>query len=174
MKGKSPLLRKQKIMKKKSGSRVVRVFTSIINIPYWFDWERTKSFSAFLGNIFRRLFMAEKITDETDDKTNPALTESFDSAQKELNLSDTDLIERQKALYRLSLLMATLAFFILIYAGYHFIFGTFLAAILSLIVMMIALALSFRYHFWYYQIKNRKLGCSLDEWLKKGLLRAKE
>lgn len=160
-------------MKKKSGSRIVRVVVSIINIPYWFDWKRTKSFTSFLGSIFRRLFMVEK--EEIDDENaNPALTESFETAQKELKLSDEDLLVRQKALYRLSLLMSTLAFAILIYSGYHLFFGTFRAALISLIVMMIALALAFRYHFWYYQIKHRKLGCSLDEWLKKGFLRAKE
>ena len=160
-------------MKKKFGSRIARVFVSIINIPYWFDWERMKSFTGFVGNIFKRLFMAETEKD-ADEAANPPLTESFDTAQKELKLSDDDLLIRQKALHRLSILMATFAVGIFIYAIYHFFFGTFLAGILSLVIMMVALALAFRYHFWYYQIKNRKLGCSLDEWLKKGFLRAKE
>ncbi len=160
-------------MKKKSGSRIVRVFVSIINIPYWFDWERLKSFTIFLGTSIRRLFMAETI-DANDDKNNPALTESFESAQKELKLSDEDLLIREKALYRLSILMSLMALGIFIYSGYHFFSGHFRAGLLSLIVMMIAVALGFRYHFWYYQIKNRKLGCSINEWLKKGFLRAKE
>lgn len=161
-------------MKKKSGSRIVRVFISIINIPYWFDWERTKSFSAFLGSIFRRLFMAEKELEEDSKDANPALTESFDSARKELNLSDNDLLIRQKALFRLCFLMSTLALGIFIYSGFHLFAGNFRAALISFIVMMISLALAFRYHFWYYQIKHRKLGCSFDEWFKKGLLGEKE
>lgn len=161
-------------MKKKSGSRIVRVAVSIVNVPYWFDWARTKSSTAFLKSIMLRLFSIEKANAVNDEDANPALTESFDTAQKELNLSNADLLLREKALFRLSILMLTMASAIFIYSGYHFFEGNFRAGIISIIVMMIALSLAFRYHFWYYQIKHRKLGCSFDEWLKKGLLRGKE
>jgi intracellular multiplication protein IcmV len=159
-------------MKKKSSSRVGKVFSRIINIRFWFDWERMKTFTFFVGEGLRRLFMMEQ-NDEIN-KDEPALTESFNNVQQQLNLTDEDLLKRQKALLRLSILMTVIAFFIFLYSGYHFYKGSIWAGILSLVVMMIAAALAFRYHFWYYQIKSRKLGCSIYEWYRKGLLGAKE
>lgn len=105
-------------MKDKSTSRVGRVLAGIFNIRFWFDWERMKTFSYFVGNALRRLFMIE--TDEKINNEKPVLTESFSNAQKQFNLTDEDLLRRQKALFRLSILMVIIAFFILIYSGYHF------------------------------------------------------
>ncbi len=52
--------------------------------------------------------------------------------------------------------MLLIAALIFVYALYHFYAGTFKAAFVSLTVMMVALALAFRYHFWYFQIKSRQ------------------
>jgi intracellular multiplication protein IcmV len=151
-------------MKKKSRSRIVRVFTRIINIRVWFDWDRMRSFSLFLVTGFKRLFVPQK----------PTRTESFAQAQKQYHLNDADLLVKQNALFRLSMVMVTAAFLIFIYAIYHIFYGTFRASIVSLVVMMIALVLAFRYHFWYFQIKNRKLGCTFKQWYRQGLLGEKE
>lgn len=155
---------------KTSNSRIVRVLGRIFNIPYWFDWERVKSFTVLVAAMFKRLFVVE-IEKNFNEPQKNVLTESFEAAQKSLQLSDSDLLERQKALHRLSILMALLAFSIFIYSGYQLFWGTFRAVLISLSVMMISLALAFRYHFWYYQIKSRRLGCSFNEWFKKGFLR---
>jgi intracellular multiplication protein IcmV len=53
--------------------------------------------------------------------------------------------------------------------GYQLFYGSYQAAIVSFIILWIALVLAFRYHFWYFQIKNRKLGCTVYEWYR-GLL----
>lgn len=159
-------------MKKKSESRIVNVFSRIINVRAWFDWERMKIFSSFVGNALRRLFMGE--LNDAKKEPSPALTESFNAAKNEFHLSDADLLIQEKSLRRLSALMTLLALLIFIYSGYHFIYGTFQAGAISLVIMLIALALAFRYHFWYFQIKTRKLGCSVQEWFRKGLLGEKE
>ena len=158
-------------MKEKSGSRIGRVAKRIFNVRTWFDWERTKSFSAFVGNGFKRVFMSE--VEEAKESKN-ALTESFNAAKKQFNLTDADLLARQRSLLFLTALMATIALLIFGYAIYHFFYGTILAGMISLVVMLIAVALAFRYHFWYFQIKNHKLGCTLKEWFRKGLLGEKE
>lgn len=158
-------------MKKKSNSRISLVFFKIFNVRTWFDLERMKVFTAFVGNAFRRLFMmGVEAQIKPQNTATPNLTESFNTAKKSLNLSEADLLARQKALLRLSIFMITLALLIFCYSLYHFVQGTYRAALLSLVMMMIAVALSFRYHFWYYQIKSRKLGCSIKEWFRKGLL----
>lgn len=156
--------KKVKIMKKKSGSRIVRVFSRIINIRRWADWDRLKAYTLYLGNAIKRLFVPET----------PVRTESFDVAMKRLKITDADLLIKQKALLRLSVVMLCAASFIFIYAGYHLFYGTFRATLVSLVVMMIALALAFRYHFWFFQIKRRQLGCTFKEWFRQGLMGEKE
>ena len=151
-------------MKKKSGSRVVRVFTRIINIRTWFDWDRTKAFTIALKNGIKRFFVPEQIT----------TVESFESAKSKMKLNDTDLLIKQNALFRLSMVMLTAAFLLLGYAGYQLFYGSYKGFVVSLVVTLIAVVLAFRYHFWYFQIKHRKLGCTFDEWYRQGLLGEKE
>jgi len=147
-------------MKKQSEARTKRVFNRIFNVRTWADWDRMKSFTLYLTRGVKNLFVPQ-------DKE---VQESFEAAQARLNLSDADMLVRQKSLYRLSLLMAVMALLLFAYAIYHLVLANFLAFILSLVVMMIALVLAFRYHFWYFQIKQRKLGCSLHEWFRQGLM----
>ena len=151
-------------MKKKSGSRVVRVFSRILNVRSWADWDRIKSFTEYLVNGVKRLFVPQQNTS----------SESFEKAKAELNLSDAELLVKQNALFRLSVVMVTVATLIFIYMGYQLIYGTFRAAIVSLVLVLIALVLAFRYHFWYFQIKHRKLGCTIEEWYRQGILGEKE
>lgn len=151
-------------MKKKSGSRIAKVFRNVINIRYWADWDRVKAFTLYLGNGFMNLFTPH----ETQ------VTESFDEAMTRLKLNEADIQLKQKSLFRLSMVMVAVAAAIFIYACYQLFFGSFKACIVSLVVMMIALVLAFRYHFWYFQIKQRKLGCTYEEWYRKGLLGEKE
>lgn len=152
-------------MKKKSGSRIGRVLSRILNVRVWFDWERMKSFTLYLGNGIKRLFIPD----------NTAVSaQSFAKAQKEYNLTDADLVIQQNALFRLAVIMLIAALLILIYTGYLLFFGTLKAVLVSLAVMTIALVLAFRYHFWYFQIRKRKLGCTIKEWYSQGLLGEKE
>lgn len=151
-------------MKKKPGSRIIRMFNRIINIRAWTDWDRMKAFTLYLGNGFMRLFVPVQDTH----------SESFEEAMVRQNVNNVDLMIKQKALYHLSMVMLFAASLIFFYAGYHLFYGTIKATIVSLVVMMIALALAFRYHFWYFQIKQRKLGCTFNEWYKQGLLGEKE
>jgi intracellular multiplication protein IcmV len=142
---------------KKSDSRIIRVLSSLINVRAWFDWERLKSFTRYLVNGVKKFFVPQKTTD----------TETFEAAKKRLNLTDKDLLARQKGLLRVSLLMAFFAILLFIYSMYHFYYFNIKGGVLSLVVMLIAGVLAFRYNFWYFQIKERKLGCSIREWYKK-------
>ncbi|HBD9373371.1 TPA: type IVB secretion system protein IcmV [Legionella pneumophila] len=136
----------------------------MINVRKWFDWDRMRSLTLYLVNGIKRLFIPQE----------PTHVESFDEAARKLKLSEADLVIKQKALLRLSIIMVIAAFMIFIYTGYQFLYGSWKATIISLVVVMIALVLAFRYHFWYYQIKQRKLGCTVKEWYRQGLLGEKE
>ncbi|WP_028388891.1 type IVB secretion system protein IcmV [Legionella fairfieldensis] len=147
-------------MKNKSESRIVKLFNNIINIRAWADFDRVKTFTLYLVNSFKKFFIPQK----------RGKSESFEEAMLRLNISETDLQAKKKALYRLSLLMCAAAIFILTYAIYHIVYGNIRAVLVSLVLMLIALVLAFRYHFWYFQIKERKLGCTFREWYKQGLM----
>lgn len=151
-------------MKKKKGSRIVRIISNIFNVRRWFDWDRMKFFTTYLVNGIKKFFVPQP----------QEKSESFEEAVEKLKLNEMDLVIKQKALYRLSMLMLGIATSIFIYTVYQFIYGSFKATIISFVVVLIALVLAFRYHFWFYQIKNRKLGCSIQEWYRKGLLGEKE
>ena len=147
-------------MKKKRPSRILAILARIFNVRAWIDFDRIKSFTMYLVNGFKKMFVPQR----------NVATESFEEAMQRLNISEKDLQSRQSALYRLSLLMCGAALFIFAYAVYHVIYGSFKAVIISLVVMLIALVLAFRYHFWYFQIRERKLGCTIQEWYRKGLM----
>ncbi|MBA2650212.1 MAG: type IV secretion protein IcmV [Legionella sp.] len=133
-----------------------RIFFGIFKISRWLDWARVKAGSKYFYRSTKEI-----ISPQVGKKQ-----ESFNSAVHTYKLNDQELHIKQQALLRLSLLMLSFATLILGYAVYQFIFGTIHAGLLSLVVMGIALVLAFRYHFWYFQIKQRKLGCTFQEWVK--------
>lgn len=152
----------------KKRSRIVNLITRIINVRRWFDWERMRAFTLYLVNGFKRLFLPkEKVEGEPPN-------ESFSEAAELLHLSDENIIAKQKALFRLSIIMVLAALLIFAYAVYQLFYGSIRAFLVSLVVTFIALVLAFRYHFWYYQIKNRRLGCTFNEWYRQGLLGGKK
>lgn len=146
-------------MKNNRPSRTLRILTRLINIRKWSDWDRMKSMTRNLAISIKKFFIPQKIKHK----------ESFAVAKKRLNLSNQDVIKRQNGLFRLALLMLSISALLFIYASYNFYYTNYMCGFLSLIVMSIALTLAFRYHFWYFQIKNRRLGCSIKEWFTHGL-----
>jgi len=152
---------KVNFMKKQKGSRTLNVLKSVFDVRRWIDYDRLKFFTLYLGKGFKKMFVPQK--SEGKSKT-------FTETVERLSLVDQDLEIKQRALWRLSMLMLVLALAIMVYSAYHFIQGSYRAAIMSLVVSMIGLVLAFRYHFWYFQIKERKLGCSFMEWFRQGLL----
>ena len=150
-------------MKKKTGSRTIQLFGRIFNVRSWLDFDRMKSFTGYLGTGFKKMFVPQE----------PEAKESFEEALVRQNINEKDLKSKQSALYRLSLLMCGTAVIIFAYGIYHLFYGGYKATIISLSVALIALALAFRYHFWYFQIRERKLGCTLKEWYRKGLIGGK-
>jgi intracellular multiplication protein IcmV len=151
-------------MKKQSDSKILKLISSILNVRAWFDWERMKAFTQYLTHGFQQLFIPKVSAD----------AESFKQATTKLKLDDSSLLMKQKALYRLSMIMLVLAGCVLGYSGYQMLYGSFKAAIVSIVVTLIALVLAFRYHFWYFQIKQQKLGCTFDEWFRQGFLGEKK
>lgn len=146
---------------KSKRSRLTRVVTRVVNIPQWSDWGRLKSGYESIRALLLSFFKYEPKPQKNN----------FSTVSKKLNLSEADLEKRGRALYRMSILMLIIAILIFCYFIYHLIWGTYAGAILTVGVYSIALGLAFRYNFWYFQIKSRKLGCTWNEWLQEGILK---
>ncbi|MFA5959990.1 MAG: type IVB secretion system protein IcmV [Tatlockia sp.] len=145
-------------MKKNKTARITNVIGRVFNVRAWIDFDRMRSFTSYLANGFQRMFVPQQGPKEQ--------SETFDEAAGRLNLSEKDIKSKQSALFRLSILMCLAALFMFGYALYHVVYGSYRASLISLVLMLIALALAFRYHFWYFQIKERKLGCTVQQWYK--------
>lgn len=124
------------------------------------DLEQHKKTVSSLHSMISRFFVVDQ----------GRHTEDFESAMRRLNLSDADIKQRQSDLLRLSIMMLIITVGVFIYFCYHLGAGHLLGAMVSLVLTVLCSVLSFRHHFWYFQIKQRKLGCTFKEWFFKGLL----
>ena len=149
------------IMKNKPASRIYATVSRILKVRQLLDFDRNKNFLMYLMNALRTLVAPQE--------TN--VPESFQQAVVRLNLTDELLQKQKNSLFRLCLLMSFFGFCVFIYTIYLLFMGTWLAAITSLMVMSLSLVLAFRYHFWYFQIMQKKLGCTFKEWLNQSFLR---
>lgn len=155
---------KEKTVRESRVSRFKTAFSNIFKFRYWLDFDRNRNFALYVVQVMKRILYPEA----------PELTETFGQAKKRLHLTDEILLKQQTSLFRLSILMSIWAFFGFIYMFYQLFSAHFLAALISLVLTGLALTLAFRYHFWYFQIKKKKLGCSLHTWFHEGLLREKK
>lgn len=136
------------------------LFKKVFKYKSWADWERTRSMTLYLFNSIKRFVI-------------PACSESkasFAEAQAKLQLTDQDLLSRAKGLFRLYIIMVVFSIIFFGSSIYHLVQGHYRAFFLGGSLNFVSLSLAFRYHFWYYQIKQRKLGVSLKEWFFQGLI----
>lgn len=151
-------------MQKHNKRGFVGTIKHIFNIRFWSDADRIKSYWQYIVNTIKKFIVPQQ----------NGVTESFEDAKIRMNVSDADLDIRKRALMQLSLLMCGISFLLFLYAIYQCIYGGIPGLLLTLSIMCVALVMAFRYHFWYFQIKEKKLGCSIREWFKLGVLGEKQ
>lgn len=145
-----------------SDPRIKYMVNKFFNVRAWSDWDRSESIATYFLKILRRLFVPQQ-EKKSDVK-------SFEDAVKALQLTDEDLQSKAKSLKRLCVFMIGLGLCFYGYGMYQLIYGGVLGVVLSVILMLISFALAFRYHFWYFQIVHRKLGCKITEWFKESFM----
>lgn len=91
--------------------------------------------------------------------------ESFQAALGRLKLNEADLAQRMKEFARLMWIWILL-FLISIAYSIHLLLENSLRGFFPCLgVSVIILTQIFRYHFWIFQIKQRRLGCGFRDWL---------
>jgi intracellular multiplication protein IcmV len=127
---------------------------TVADLPTWFSVDYLKDSNRALHGLVKSTFA----------RSDRASNEAFSQAMVRMGVTEADLGERLKQ-YRLYFLMlAGFGVLILFYALYVLFFGEFMPFVISLIVSSLAFIRALQYHFWGFQIKHRKLGCSLNEW----------
>lgn len=140
-----------------------RIFFSP-DVDKWFNWQGFKKMNNFYAEAANDV--SKSLKDLKEDADTKKDTLSFDEAMKAKNIDEHELevIKKQLATMITIFLMVSLLGFI--YGIYVLLLGNVLGFIISMSVTLYGLAQTFKYHFWMFEIKNRKLGCTFKEWLQ--------
>lgn len=140
--------------------RVTGFFKSMFNVRLWTGYDRIKDQGSQIKDEYQRMFTVKEAGHE----------ENLEEVMQRFQLSESDLQDRMRDFYRLSMMMLVMFVPVFCYFVYMLISLHLHAAFLSLVVSFFPLVLAFRYHFWYYQLKQRRLGVTFKEWLRHGVL----
>lgn len=126
------------------------------------------NFSTFLGvkelkGSYENLTgMAKGVTKQQ--KKEDIIQETFEQAQARLALSEQDLINRKKSFFQMSICYFIMAVLLFAYMFYLAFTGVVLGVFISFVLVIVALAFSYREHFWYTQMQHRRLGLTFKDW----------
>ncbi|HVV69295.1 MAG TPA: type IVB secretion system protein IcmV [Gammaproteobacteria bacterium] len=144
-----------------------RAFFPFRNPKRMVGWDQLKdSFNSFVRDP------AKEVWDRKQKRV--VIKETFEEALVRLNLSEEMVVERRKTFLRTALFFVGVALVLFVYTMYLLFSGLFLATFIGCVLVVIALALAFRDHFWYTQMKHRRLGLSFSDWANYTLGRIKK
>ncbi|MDQ8039612.1 MAG: type IVB secretion system protein IcmV [Rickettsiella sp.] len=134
---------------------IKKIIKPLVDVPKWIGYRQLVKTNRLLFSFVKKFF----IPDQT--KTQ----ESFQTALDRLKLTEVDLGQRMKEFSRLMWIWIFL-FLISISYSIHLLRQNSLRGFFPCLgVSIIILTQVFRYHFWIFQIKQRRLGCSFRDWL---------
>lgn len=128
---------------------------TFFNPRAWLGYDSLKDQTQTIGSFIKGAAQIQR----------PETTETYEEALKRLDLKEEDVATTGKIYLTYAIIFSILAVIDLVY-GLYLLFhhGTFLGLVLSLGVFALLVAQVFRYHFWYFQIQSRRLGCTVEEW----------
>jgi hypothetical protein len=127
-----------------------------VDIPRWIGYTQWQHMGrSFFALISHRFKIPSKSIKETT---------SFAHMVEQFQLSELDLIQRQKHFQRLMGLWYALFAMTLAYALYLMMCCVWLGAISMVALSAMTLSQAFQYHFWSFQLMQRRLNCTLREW----------
>ncbi len=133
------------------------IFSHIVDtrVDKWMSWDYISETTDRIKRSVGDLMTPEK----------PKYKETFREAMIRLNLSEEDVQQRKKEFTRLFYMFLLISLGIIGYAVYMAYQGYFAACLISFCLACYSFTQAFKWHFWLFQIRNRKLGCTIKEWL---------
>ena len=129
---------------------------SRLRVKEWLGFDVLVSLSLDLLHFAERLLVIKP----------PSSPESFAEAMAKFGLTPANILQRQYRFALTSFCMIVLALGMFAYVIYQAMYGSLQAMMISLVLVCVFLGLSFRYHFWFTQLKYKRLGLTLIEWFK--------
>lgn len=127
----------------------------VINPRAWMGYDGIKESGVFIKEETKRIFTPPEQT----------IPDDFHDTLQRLGLTPEEVLKKQKTFLRLAILVLSLMLIALGYAVYQLIEGHIRSFIPSIMLAVLCSSFAFRYHFWYFQMKKQKLGCTFSEWL---------
>ena len=146
----------------KSGTK--KFFKPLVDVPSWIGFGQLKERTGYIASVIKNIFTIDKPSESK---------ETFDEAARRLHLDEAALSKRQKGLQRLLIIYFILNLAVAIYLIYSLWQSAWLASMASFGILAVLLGQLFRYHFWLFQLRQRRLGCTFREWLNGLVGRAK-
>ena len=137
-------------------TRVIgKAMKPLVNFPRWMGLDEIKSTGKNIGDLAKDVFTIKEA--EHDD--------TFERAAARLDLKDEEIQKRAKSFLQLAtiyVLFGVALFAYAIYLGFwkFYILPTFMTFMLS----ALSFAFAYREHFWYFQMKTKKLGQTYKDW----------
>ena len=139
---------------------IKRIIRPAVDVPRWMDTDTIKRDSRVISDTTRFLFSSSQAFNR----------ESFDEACQRLGLDEATLYQRQRQFLHIALGCLGVALLVFVYSLYLLWHQSLLAAGISFIFTAVCLVQAFHFHFWFFQMKSKKLGCSVKEWFVFGIL----
>lgn len=136
-------------------SGIKKIIKPLVDVPKWVGYRQLVKTHRSLFSFAKKFFIPEQASTQ----------ESFQAALGRLKLNEADLAQRMKEFARLMWIWILL-FLISIAYSIHLLLENSLRGFFPCLgVSVIILTQIFRYHFWIFQIKQRRLGCGFRDWL---------
>jgi len=137
------------------GSYFKRTVKANTNVTGWVSWNAIRNNANVVGRFIR---------DIKAPKTSPKTNESFEEAIKRYGLSEQDLRARMRSYFRVAILCVALGVLAFLWMIYLFIKEMIFPGFVALALASLMFSYGFREHFQYFQIQQRRLGCTVREW----------
>lgn len=125
-----------------------------VRVDKWMSLNYIQEVSGQTRSILKDLVVPKKAT----------RTETYEQALERLHLTENDITQRKIEFTRLVYLFLGLSLLIICYAIYMIVKGYPLVGLISFCLSLYTLSQAFHFHFWLFQMKNKKLGCTPKEW----------
>ena len=127
-----------------------------VNVKGWAAWDTIKQNSKTIGSLIQDL--------KAPDLSKSVVKITFAETMKKYGLTEKDLQRRMKTHLFVAVFCAVLGFGAIGWGIYLLSKGMITSALVALALAALMLAYTFREHFFYFQIKQRRLDCAVKEW----------
>ena len=132
-----------------------KLVKTFLDVPRWVGVNEIVTVGKTVKDLGKRLVTPQQAERQ----------ETYEQAVKRLNLSQEDIDKRCRYWRMTSYVYLFSALCFLGYSIHLFLLEHYASSLTTLVFIAVLLAFAFREHFWYTQMKRRRLGFTFQEWL---------